>query len=175
MERSQWLLWGRALQRERNLRRLVRKIATCFNGSGNAEDVAVDSHDRVLATGKGNGDFALARYRTDGSLDPNFGGDGKVTTSFAGATNEGAQVTGIAVDSRGRILAAGQIEEQTFTLARYTATGALDESFGTDGTLQTQFGALAAASSIANYPDDRIVAAGIAGGNFALARYRGYP
>jgi len=156
-------------------------VATCFNGGGDADDVTVDPRDRVLAAGEGFASdvpyrvFAVARYRTDGSLDPNFGGDGRVTTDVGG-TSQGATVRGLAIDPRGRIVAAGDVEDRTFTLARYTATGALDQSFGTGGTLQTRFGgAVGSAAAVANYPDDRIVAAGKTSGNFALARYIGYP
>jgi len=36
----------------------------------------------------GDEDFALARYLPDGSLDAGFGGDGKVTTDFFGASDQ---------------------------------------------------------------------------------------
>ena len=36
----------------------------------------------------GTYDFALARYNLDGSLDPTFGTDGRVTTDFAGDDEE---------------------------------------------------------------------------------------
>jgi uncharacterized delta-60 repeat protein len=156
------------------------EVATRFGtDSDDATDVAIDSQGRVIAAGdsavNGVRVFALARYRSDGSLDPSFGGDGRVTTSFGG-TNEGAEIGGIAIDSRGKIVAAGHVEYQAFTFARYNPNGTLDDSFGTGGRLKTRFGASASASSVTNYPGDRIVAAGTtSAGNFALARYIGYP
>jgi hypothetical protein len=44
----------------------------------------------VVAAGWSGGDFALARYNPDGTLDPSFGGTGKVRTDFGrGATSGG--------------------------------------------------------------------------------------
>jgi uncharacterized delta-60 repeat protein len=155
--------------------------ATCFHGGGTARDVVVDPSNRVLAAGEGFVPgavyrvFAVARYRATGGLDPTFGGDGRVTTDVGG-TSQGAEIRGLAVDSRGRIVAAGDVEDRTFTLARYTPTGALDQSFGAGGALQTWFGGVhGSAGAVAIYAGDRIVAAGKSAGNFALARYVGYP
>jgi uncharacterized delta-60 repeat protein len=52
--------------------------------------------------------FALARYHPDGSLDPTFGGDGRVTTDFAGTVAFG-QVYAVALQADGKIVAAGRI------------------------------------------------------------------
>ena len=48
-------------------------------------------------------DFALARYDPDGSLDPNFSGDGKQTTSFGGLE----AANGVALQADGKIVAGG--------------------------------------------------------------------
>src|SRR5688572_7959227 len=52
----------------------------------------------------GNGDFALARYHHNGSLDRRFGVGGKVRTDIS-ATNEQAQA--LAIQPNGRLVAAG--------------------------------------------------------------------
>jgi uncharacterized delta-60 repeat protein len=153
------------------------KVVTHF-GWSKATDVAVDSQGRVLAGGEGFASgaasrvFALARYRSDGSLDPSFGGDGKVTTDF-GATNEGAEIGGIAIDSRGKILAAGHVDYETPAIARYNPNGSLDSAFGTNGRLKTYFGG--GAEDVAVDSTDRILTAGAASKNFAVARLIGYP
>ena len=47
--------------------------------------MAIQADGKIVAVGaRGDGDFALARYNTDGTLDPSFSGDGKQTTNFAG-------------------------------------------------------------------------------------------
>jgi uncharacterized delta-60 repeat protein len=102
----------------------------------------------------------------DGQLDPTFGRDGKVTTSFTA----GASASAVAVQSDGRIVAAGGAGDD-FALARYDTEGALDTTFGTGGRVTTGFTNGAFANAVAIQSDGRIVAAGVAGDAFALARY----
>src|SRR5262249_11256642 len=63
------------------------KVTTGFSGNDIATCVAIQSDGKIVVGGTstdpaGNSDFALARYNTDGSLDPSFGFNGKVTTDF---------------------------------------------------------------------------------------------
>ena len=53
-----------------------------------------------------NGDFALARYNPDGSLDATFGANGKVTTDFGGDTNIAFD---LGIQKDGKIVAAGYV------------------------------------------------------------------
>lgn len=77
------------------------------------------------------------------------------------------------------IVAAGtastSASNSSFALARYAPTGQLDNSFGTGGRVTTSFGNNTAASISAIFlqSDGKIVAAGTAGSNFAVARYLG--
>jgi uncharacterized delta-60 repeat protein len=112
-----------------------------------------------------------AAQAAGGDLDPSFGTGGLVTTSF-GRIDEAHSV---AVDSRGRIVAAGVNGRGNFSLVRYRPDGNLDPSFSGDGKVKTSFGEFASASSVAIDPRDRIVAAGrtrsSGAKDFALARY----
>ena len=83
------------------------------------------SSPRGTALPPGTYDFALARYDGDGSLDLSFGpgGSGLVTTDFGGGS--AAQAYALAVQSDGKILAAGigfVSGNNDFALARYTIT-----------------------------------------------------
>ena len=49
-------------------------------------------------------DFAITRYRVNGSLDPTSSGDGRKVTDFAGHHDE---IGDLAIDGRGRIVAGG--------------------------------------------------------------------
>ena len=89
-------------------------------------------------------DFALARYNPDGSLDPNFSGDGRQTTAIGSFGD--ARASGVALQSDGKIVAVGStdiqgINTRDFALARYNLNGSLDTSFSGDGKQTTDFGA----------------------------------
>jgi uncharacterized delta-60 repeat protein len=150
-----------------------------------AWDLAVQSDGRVVAAGQllahtaSAGEFGLVRLDQAGSLDPTFGGDGRVRTSFKGSI---ANAYGIALQSDGKIVVVGdrittEVFTVTFALARYRSNGSLDPSFGGDGRISTAFGMRpATATDVAIQPDGRIVAAGdvfpLEGGSvFAVARY----
>ncbi|MCC6763522.1 MAG: hypothetical protein IT293_02570 [Deltaproteobacteria bacterium] len=76
--------------------------------------------------------FAVARLAADGSLDPTFGSGGTLTHQFSGSAE--ATATALVQQADGKIIAAGAIEN-TFdvALARYTAAGVLDGTFGSGG------------------------------------------
>jgi uncharacterized delta-60 repeat protein len=101
---------------------------------GGAEGVAVRPDGKAVVVGSSEwGHFGVARFRTDGSLDASFGGDGFVTTTF----NQGwssARVVDFAAD--GRIVVAGGYSgggPAGAVVARYLSDGRLDPSFSGDG------------------------------------------
>jgi uncharacterized delta-60 repeat protein len=107
------------------------KQTTGFYNAGGASGVAVQPDGRILVAG-GGGDFALARYDVDGSLDPNFSADGKQTTDFGGSDDASTVV----LEPDGTILAAGTTYRaggEDFALARYqggASTGWAPENSG---------------------------------------------
>lgn len=128
-----------------------------------ANAVAIDSEQRIVVAGSAGSFFALARYSINGSLDPSFDGDGKVLTSFPGATSAGA--AGIALDS-GMIVAAGTATTSTdgsvFAVARYDSNGALDSVFSGDGRKLVNFAStsMEVAADVAIDGMGRVVVAG---------------
>jgi uncharacterized delta-60 repeat protein len=159
------------------------------NGQDAAHTVLVQADGRILAAGSGvaggtSVDFAVARYRADGSLDPTFSNDGRVTSDFVGFFDE---IRDVAVDREGRIVAGGQScefpgtsdEVCDFGLARYTARGTLDPQFGRRGRVRTDLGAdlgEGIRGVVVEQSDNRIVAAGQTTGpggpDVGLTRYR---
>ena len=107
-----------------------------------------------------------------GRLDPSFSGDGRVVTNFPGGGQPAvdARAFGVAIQSDGRIVAAG-FSGNNFALTRYNTDGTLDTSFSGDGRVITSFGSDAQARAVAIDSAGRIVAVGFAGNDFALARY----
>lgn len=118
--------------------------------------------------------FALARYDAAGVLDTTFSGDGKQTTRFPNV--QYAYGFGIAIQSDDRIVAAGQAASSV-AVARYSASGVLDGTFGGDGRVMTNFTTgLDYADEVLIQADGSIVTVGSAdfyGANarFALVRY----
>lgn len=114
--------------------------------------------------------FALVRYNPDGSLDPTFGTSGKVTTDFPG----GGDANALAVQADGKLVAAG-VTGGDFALVRYNPDGSLDTSFGTGGTVTTDFaGNVDIANALIVQADGKLVAAGSTeffAVDFAVARY----
>ncbi|MFD3996026.1 calcium-binding protein [Streptomyces sp. NPDC058548] len=132
--------------------------------------VSVQPDGRIVAAGQTDGQLGLARYGTTGGLDPSFDTDGRVTTSITGA-NDGA--FGMVLQPDGKIVAAGAAGFTDFGLVRYQPNGSLDTSFHTDGKVTTDFGSTHEnAFGVALQPDGKIVAAGVSGTDFALARYQ---
>jgi uncharacterized delta-60 repeat protein len=125
--------------------------------------VKIQANGRIVAVGTPGAGFALARYDFNGSLDPNFSGDGKQTTSLGGVAN------GVAIQRDGRIVAVGG-GGGDFELARYNPNGLLDPSFSGDGRQTTDFGEFDLARGVA-LQGGKIVAVGGAGDDFGLARY----
>jgi uncharacterized delta-60 repeat protein len=147
-----------------------------------ASSVAVQADGRIIAAGYVNGDFGLARYNADGTLDRGFGANGTAATSFGGTTQG---IASVALQGDGKIVAAGTANLDGtfgFALARYNIDGSLDATFGKNGTvtggdfdLVGQGFSFALAYAVAVQPDGKIVAAGeafVSGGfDFALARF----
>jgi uncharacterized delta-60 repeat protein len=152
-------------------------------GDDFARALAVQADGKLVAAGLAPTamglDFALARYNPDGTLDPDFGTGGKVTTDISGGDD---LADALVVQAGGKLAAAGLAQgvgfASDFALARYNPDGTLDPSFGTGGTVTTDFaGSDDSAHALAVQADGKLVAAGFAIGptgsfDFALARYR---
>ena len=151
------------------------QVVTDLGGWDTAHSVTVLADGDILVAGyggAGDGDFAIARYNGDGSLDTGFGDNGIVTTDFGG-WDVGY---GVMILEDGDFVVAGSSYQfggggSNFALARYNPNGSLDEGFGTDGLILTDFGNYDIAQSVTEQ-DGKILAVGYSGGaEFALARY----
>ena len=128
------------------------------------------------ASNSGNYDFALVRYKTDGSLDTSFGATGKVTTPIGSGYD---YANAVAIQSDGKIVAAGSASNSSnydFALVRYDTEGLLDTSFNTTGIVIIAIGSgYDYANAVVIQSGGKIVVAGTSyNGNdydFTLARY----
>ena len=164
-----------------------RVLTTIGELTSLARAVALQADGRILVAGRSDllsgfgSAIALARYDSDGSLDPSFGEGGIVLKRIG--TDTGTRYDDafdVALDPEERIVVTGSHESPddrtSFFLLRYDASGALDASFGDGGVATTAFGTgNARAHAVALLPDGRIATTGFADGAsgraFALARY----
>jgi uncharacterized delta-60 repeat protein len=132
----------------------------------------------VAPPGTNTTGFALTCYNANGTTDSTFGTRGGVLTTFTGNTT--AAAFALAVQSNGDVVAAGQAQASgspsIFALARYTSSGQIDTTFGTNGKVTTSFsGNTAFVSALVIQADGKIVAVGNDDsstiGSFAVARY----
>ena len=120
----------------------------------------------ALATATGSA-FGVARLRANGTPDPHFSANGRRTTTFTG-NDAPHRVVSL---GNGRILAAGSAGG-AFGLVAYQHDGSLDPSFGTGGKVVTDVSPGAdRVLDLRVQPDGTILAAGIAGDQFAVVRY----
>ncbi len=145
--------------------------------------IALQPDGKIIAAGTTNiffyinANMVLARYNTDGSLDPSFGKEGIANIVY----EEGwSQAESVLLQPDGKIVTAGIVYDSASTfvdlaLARCESNGSLDAFFGVNGTQTTDLGGDERGKSLALQSDGKIVLAGQSISNdiysFALARY----
>jgi len=155
------------------------RVLTTFGAFASANALVVQPDGKLVAAGRAgasdgsSGDFALARYHLDGSLDTSFDGNGRMLTTFGAFASANALV----VQPDGKLVVAGRAGASNgssgdFALGRYHPDGSLDASFDGDGLVLTDIATLESASALVLQTDGKLVALGTSVGHFALVRYR---
>ncbi len=135
--------------------------------SAYASDAALRSDGKIIVAGStwdedGDDSFFLSRINSNGTLDTTFGNKGKTITDFS----DSAGISGIDIYPDGKIVAVGNqmaydpVYYSDVAVARYSADGVLDASFGSGGTTTYDFGALEYVNSVALQPDGKMVVVG---------------
>lgn len=161
------------------------RVTTDFAGNtAEGRGVAIQPDGKIVVAGTAfssvtAGDFAVARYNRNGSLDPGFGTGGRLSVNFfAPGSIDIARC--VALQPDGKILVGGLTVfiTDSFALLRLNANGTPDSSFGTNGTVRTgQTPFLWMINTIALQTDGKILAAGYRAQSapdhkdFAVARY----
>ena len=162
------------------------KVQTAMgNGGSYSNSAALQPDGKIVVVGfaYGNGtpgDFAIARYLANGNLDSSFGSNGKLISSIGPYDDAAYDVT---IQQDGKIVVAGSSNDNNYTsffaVARYHPNGAIDSSFGQNGTAVFHLGPFITsiggyyygryanewAKVIAAQPDGKIV---VAGSSYAL-------
>jgi uncharacterized delta-60 repeat protein len=111
-----------------------------------AQAVALAPDGKIVIvgiTGRFPHSFGTVRLNEDGSLDETFGDGGRVVTTFP----NDAEAHAVAAQADGKILVGGYatadknagMEGNDYALIRYNTDGTLDETFGKDGIVLTDF------------------------------------
>jgi uncharacterized delta-60 repeat protein len=155
------------------------------NATGNdvVRGVAIQRDGKIVGGGFAypGPNFVVARWNTDGTLDPTFGNSGVVVTDLGGPD----QARGIALQTDGKIVVGGYAA-YNFAVARYLPDGTLDPSWDADGKAITDLGMDDVCRAVAIQPDGKVICGGYTGiggglgsgeqqeglvGDFAMVRY----
>jgi uncharacterized delta-60 repeat protein len=149
------------------------RVVTDLGSSEELHGMGIQSDQKIVAAGRSLGSMALARYTITGTLDTTFGTDGVVQTDINPSSND--EVYGLAIQPDGMIVVGGQ-SAADFILARYTITGTLDPTFGTNGIVISDLGGFESAAALALQENGKILMGGstnlgASNFDFILARY----
>lgn len=149
---------------------------TSFNGSGhvvtpigiNATACALEvlPSGHIIAAGTSDNQFALVKYKPNGTRDNSFGDQG-IVTSMIGAN---AQINDIAIQLDGKIVAVGFVDDQV-ALVRYQSNGSIDTTFGNNGIVKLAIGIYAVGKAIVLQPDGKLLVAGGSNNGSFVLRY----
>ena len=157
------------------------KVITYFGAQkSTATAVRIQNDGKIVVAGYSTNGFetvfAVARYNSDGTLDPTFDGDGRVTTQVRGISD---RAYALAIQGDGKIVVGGEAAtfggDYDFALVRYNADGSLDPNFDGDGRVVSVIGSGEDAIYAITLYLEKIIVAGVAqvGTNnaFAVASY----
>jgi uncharacterized delta-60 repeat protein len=139
------------------------KVVTA-SAEASAQGLVLQSDGMIVVAGASNTTnesvFYVARYRADGTLDPNFGGG--VVTKDLGCCNDLGSNADTALQGDGSIVVAGTGPGDHFVLLRYAPDGVLDPTFSGDGIRNIAFETTSCdwGSSVAVQSDGKILEAG---------------
>lgn len=114
-----------------------------FGGSDEIHYLALGKNDAIIGVGfseqKEKSDLIIARFLSDGKVDPSFGDNGVIQENFSDHTKG----FGLALDSNNKIVATGSTRkngaEKDCFVARFLESGKKDEAFGKNGFVPVSF------------------------------------
>ena len=156
---------------------VITDLNSSANDSGNS--VVIQSDGKIVVAGTSGGDFAVARYNTDGSRDSTFGKGGRVITGIGRySVDRGFSAV---IQPNGRIVVAGLVFNGTdndFAVVRYNTDGSLDRTLDDDGIIYTRMGtSFYELNAVGLQSNGKIIVAGTRynGSNYDFAVVRYWP
>ncbi|HOT92846.1 MAG TPA: delta-60 repeat domain-containing protein [Anaerolineae bacterium] len=142
-------------------------IVTASVGTGQEwYDVAIQPDGKILVAGfcfneSYAADFTVARFTPEGMLDNTFGVNGVARTDLGHMLDYGLALMLL---SDGKIVVAGAsgdyLTGNDFAMVRYTSAGTVDNTFGSNGIVFTDFGYWDYGHAAALQPDGKMIVAG---------------
>jgi len=129
--------------------------------------------------------FGIARLKSNGDLDQDFNGNGKITLSISGALDIANDVSIQTIDGQRKIVVVGTSDAESpsslFTVTRLNEDGSFDTSFGNGGLVETEISDqnnFDRGLGVVVQADNNIVAVGatdfaLNNADFAVVRYLG--
>ncbi len=149
-------------------------------GGTNAHDwlaVALDKTDTIFVAGQESATkFLVGKITKDGVVDNSWNGNGVVAIAL-GDGGASSKANDVVVQADGKVIAVGSgvnSGRSVMVVVRFLATGALDTSFGSDGTgivLLPVASATADANAVALQADGKILVGGHGDQDWAVARF----
>ncbi|HZU86185.1 MAG TPA: hypothetical protein VFF78_01805 [Anaerolineaceae bacterium] len=163
-------------------------VSVHLGGTDSCAGMLLQPDGKILVVGTvddGGRDMLVARFNSEGTPDATFGTGGWTRLDFSTGGDDYDNGYALALQGDGKIVAVGKTRQYGtndwyFAVARFTATGTLDSSFGTGGIVTTGFGMHNGASAygIAIQGDGKIVVVGTSSNDdtntaydIAVARY----
>ncbi len=151
-------------------------VQTNFKFNAEIYAIALQSNGDIVAAGgffTNGSPIVLARYTSIGALDTTFASGGTVSTALP---VQASHVYGVELQSDGSIVVGAQFfpasGPRSMALIRYTSSGRLDTSFGSNGIATFTIGGQSTyLNDIIVDEDDNIVVAGDCGGDLIVARF----
>lgn len=144
------------------------RVETDFASSNDiTRKIHITPDGKIVLTGlvistAGDRDFAVAQYNADGTPDVTFNGNGRATFDIV---NDDDRCNSSTLQPDGKLLLIGKVTvvgNTDFAILRCQANGTLDNSFGTNGTVLTDFGTTGDYGfSVALQSNGKIIAVGI--------------
>ena len=145
----------------------VATIPVLTVGSNSFKGIVVQPDGKIVASGYfGNTELwyvmLVVRFETDGTLDPTFGDAGIVKYNYGNVDDEGEDLKLL---PDGSILVAGITVTQSYNysalLAKFTPSGQLDSTFGTNGTVKEDLANFDYAANLEAMSDGTIIMSGL--------------
>jgi uncharacterized delta-60 repeat protein len=146
---------------------------TTFPGTRSAQAFGVElsTGGTIVVAGRADEDTAIARFLPTGALDATFSGDGLLTHDFGGPS----EAEDVAVQPDGRIVVAGfetpTNGTQKLLVARFTAVGTIDATYGSGGRVATAGSPLQSVQAVLLQGTKAVVSGVISVSIAGLSRY----